>query len=69
MRASVLVEQATSLVGRLALALMELTIAGAVIAGAIFVGHELREWRDWYWAAYFPQLEGPVPSAPEATEP
>jgi len=67
MHALVVVEQATSFVGRLALLLMELTLAAAVIAGSIFVGHELREWREWYWALP-PAFEEPAP-VPAATEP
>ncbi len=68
MHALVVVEQATSFVGRLALLLMELTLAAAVIAGSIFVGHELREWRDWYWAAYLHPADVPLP-VPEVAEP
>jgi hypothetical protein len=63
----VAVEQATSFVGRLALLLMELTLAAAVIAGAVFVGHELREWREWYWA--LPPTFEASPLAPAVTEP
>ncbi|HEY6203304.1 MAG TPA: hypothetical protein VI056_09685 [Candidatus Limnocylindria bacterium] len=52
MRASVVVREATSFVGRLVTAFVELTLAAAVIVGAIVVGHDLREWRDWYPIAY-----------------
>ena len=46
---------------------VELTIAAAVILGAVFAGHELREWREWYWA--LPPTFGEAPSAPAVTEP
>jgi hypothetical protein len=39
-----------------------------VIVGAIFVGHDLHDWREWYPNAYHPWLERAQP-APEATEP
>jgi hypothetical protein len=48
------VAQSTSFAGRLVAAFVELTLAAAVIAGAIVVGHDLREWRDWYPTAYHP---------------
>ena len=54
MRASVVVLEATPFISRLVTAFVELTLAAAVIAGAIVVGHDLREWRDWYPTAYHP---------------
>ncbi|HEV8671640.1 MAG TPA: hypothetical protein VGS01_13010 [Candidatus Limnocylindria bacterium] len=57
MRMSVVVDQSTSFIGRLALAFVELTLATAVIVGAIVAGHNLREWRDWYATTYHPWLE------------
>jgi len=68
MRLSVAVERTTQLVEPLATLTVELTLAVAVILGAIFVGHELREWRDWYLAAYLHPAESTQP-APEGTEP
>lgn len=68
MRASVVVHEATPFVGRLVTAFVELTLAAAVIVGAIVVGHELREWRDWYPNAYHPWLDGQRPTT-EVTEP
>jgi hypothetical protein len=65
MRASV--EQAAPFVGRLATALVELTLAAAVIVGAIVVGHDLREWREWYWA--LPSAFESLQPALEVTEP
>jgi hypothetical protein len=62
-----MVERATSIVERMVMLSMELTVAAAVIAGAIFVGHELREWREWYWALP-PAFEAQLP-VPAATEP
>jgi hypothetical protein len=57
MRATVIVDQSTTFVGRLAIALVELTLATAVVVGAIVTGHNLREWRDWYADVYHPWLE------------
>jgi hypothetical protein len=54
MLASTVAQSATSFGGRLVVALVELTLAAAVIVGAIAVGHDLREWRDWYPTAYHP---------------
>jgi hypothetical protein len=68
MRATVVVEQATPFAGRLATAFIEVVLAAAVIVGAIVVGHDLREWRDWYKDAYHPWLAGPRPAS-EVTVP
>ena len=67
MRVSVAVDRATSIVERIVMLSMELTVAAAVIFCAIFVGHELREWREWYWALP-PAFESPT-AAPVVTEP
>ena len=71
MPSSAVAHSATSFSARLVTAFVELTLAGAVIAGAIVVGHDLREWRDWYPNAYHPWLERaqPAPEAIERTEP
>jgi hypothetical protein len=66
-RASVAVEHATALVGRLGMALTEVTVAAAIVIGAIVVGHDLREWRTWYHGR--PDYYEPPPAAPAATEP
>ena len=68
MRIWLAVEHTTRFVERVATLLMELTLAAAVILGGVFVGHELREWRDWYWAAYLHPADAPAPAA-EVTEP
>jgi len=68
MRVWVAVERTTRFVERVATLVVELSLAAAVIFGAIFVGHELREWRDWYWAAYLHPAGTPAPAA-EVTEP
>jgi heme/copper-type cytochrome/quinol oxidase subunit 3 len=60
MRVWVAVEQTTRFVERVATLMVELSLAAAVIFGAVFVGHELREWRDWYWAAYLHPAEAPA---------
>jgi hypothetical protein len=70
MRAAAAVEHSISFAGRLATALVELALATAVIVGAIIVGHDLREWRDWYPTAYHPWNPIAEPtSTPEVTEP
>jgi hypothetical protein len=65
MRASVVVQGATSFAGRLVIAFVELTLAAVVVVGAIVVGHDLREWRDWYPTAYHPWTD----VQQQATEP
>ena len=68
MRASIAVQQAVPFAGRLVIAFVELALAAAVIAGAIVVGHDLREWRDWYPTAYHPWTDTPQQTT-EVTEP
>jgi len=68
MRASVAVDHATAFVGRLAMALIELTLAAAVIVGAIVAGHNLAEWRDWYAGVYHPWLDSQR-TVPEVADP
>jgi len=68
MHSSLAVEQSTSFGGRLVTAFVELTLAAAVIVGAIVVGHDLREWRDWYPSAYHPWTDVQRPTT-EVTEP
>jgi hypothetical protein len=68
MRASAAAEDASTFIGRLATALVELTLAAAVLVGGIVVGHELREWRDWYPTAYHPWNPSAAPT-PEVSEP
>ncbi|HKY50368.1 MAG TPA: hypothetical protein VJP45_03845 [Candidatus Limnocylindria bacterium] len=63
-----LVRRSLSFIDRLVIAFAELTLATAVIIGAIVVGHELREWREWYPKAYHPWLETRAP-ATEVSEP
>lgn len=66
MRASIAVERTTAFLGRLGMALTELAVAGAIIVGAIVVGHDLREWRTWYHGR--PDYFEPPPAAPGATD-
>jgi hypothetical protein len=68
MRASIAVQQAVPFAGRLVIAFVELALAAAVIAGAIVVGHDLREWRDWYPTAYHPWTDTQQQTT-EVTEP
>jgi hypothetical protein len=67
MRAWAVIAKETSFVGGLLLAFTHVTLAAAVIVGAIAMGHELREWRIWYHGtADF--VERPT-AAPEVTRP
>jgi hypothetical protein len=68
MRTTALVQRSLSFVDRLVIAFVELTLAAAVIIGSIVVGHELREWREYYPTAYHPWLQTPTP-ATEVKEP
>jgi hypothetical protein len=68
MRNTAVVQRSLSFVDRLVIAFVELALAAAVIVGAIVVGHELREWREWYPQAHHPWLETPAP-ATEVKEP
>ena len=68
MFASAVAQSATSFGARLVVAFVELTLAAAVIVGAIVVGHDLREWRDWYPNAYHPWTDTGQKTT-EVTEP
>ena len=67
MRLRLIVDQASSLMVRVVMFLMEVTLSAAVILGGIYVGRELREWREWYWALP-PAFESPT-AAPAVAEP
>jgi len=68
MPASAVARSTTSFVNRLVIAFVELMLAAAVITGAVVVGHDLREWRDWYPTAYHPWTDVHR-QATEPTEP
>jgi hypothetical protein len=68
MRTAAFVRRSLSFIDRLVIAFVELTLATAVIVAAIVVGHELREWREYYPTAHHPWLETPAP-ATEVKEP
>ena len=53
--------QAWPFMGRLAIALAEIVLASAALVGSVILGHELREWRDWYWDESTPRLWAPTP--------
>ena len=53
-------------VGRLGLAFAEIVLATATLVGSIIVGHELKEWRDWYWDPGTARIWAPTPK-PTAT--
>jgi hypothetical protein len=38
----------TAFVGRLLQASVEIVLAAVVLSGSIVVGHDLKEWREWY---------------------
>jgi hypothetical protein len=64
---SVALEHTTVFANRLVMTLTELTVAAAILVGAIVVGHDLREWRTWYHGR--PDYYEPPPAAPAATQP
>jgi len=66
-RATIGFEHAASVGGRLATAVVELALATAVIVGASIVGHDLREWREWYPSAYhaWNPIAAPTPEVGE----
>ena len=68
MFASAVAQSATSFGGRLVIAFVELTLAAAVVVGAIAIGHNLRDWRDWYPNAYHPWTDTGQQTT-EVTEP
>ncbi|HZP95951.1 MAG TPA: hypothetical protein VFC31_06410 [Candidatus Limnocylindria bacterium] len=61
----------TRLVARVALAAVEVGVAAAILSGSIVIGHELREWRAWYWAPAMTHPWAPTstPSAFPLSEP
>jgi hypothetical protein len=62
MHVLVAAKETVPFLARLATAFVELTLAAGLIVGAIFVGHDLREWRDWYPSQYHPWLERAQPA-------
>ena len=56
---------------RLAVAFVELSIAAVVLSGSVILGHELREWREWYGDAgtVHPWAPTPKPSPVPAAAP
>jgi len=68
MRPSVAVDHAAAFSGRLATAFIELALAVAVIVGAIAVGHNRAQWRDWYPTVHHPWLDSQR-TVPEVAEP
>ena len=49
------------ILGRLSLALAEIVLAAATLAGSVIVGHELKEWRDWFWDPSTARIWAPTP--------
>jgi hypothetical protein len=70
MTIAIAARQAWPFLGRLGIAFAEIVLAAAAIVGSVILGHELREWRDWYWDPSTPRLWEPTPSpsAPAAFE-
>ena len=70
---TVVVRQVLPFTGRLSIALAEIVLASAALVGSVILGHELKEWRDWYWDPSTPRLWEPTPrptaSPIEAVEP
>ncbi len=47
--------------GRLATAFAEVSLAAAILSGSVIVGHELRDWRAWYWDPSTMRVWAPTP--------
>ena len=58
------VTRAAPIMERFGLAFANVTLAIALLVGAIIAGHELRGWREWYPQVHHPWLDGPLPVAP-----
>lgn len=54
------------LAGRLATAFAEILLAAVVVSGSVVVGHQLREWRAWYWDPATTHPWAPTPAPTEA---
>ena len=54
--------------GRLALAFVEMVFALTVLSGSIVLGHELKEWRDWYYDPGTTHPWAPTPKPPAVPE-
>ena len=52
--------------GRLLLAFIEIALATALLSGSVIVGHELRDWREWYAD---PSVTKPWAPTPRPAEP
>lgn len=53
--------------GRLALAFAEIVVAGVLVSGSVVLGHDLKEWRAWYWDPQTTHPWAPTPTPPGAT--
>ena len=53
------------LFGRFATAFVEVALAAVVVSGSVVAGHQLREWRAWYWD---PATTHPWAPTPRPTE-
>jgi hypothetical protein len=57
-------------IARLSVALAEMVLAAAVLVGSVIVGHELKDWRDWFWdqETTHPWAPTPKPTPAETVE-
>ena len=54
--------------GRLAVAFAEIVVACVLVSGSVVLGHDLSDWRAWYWDADTTHPWAPTPKA-TATDP
>jgi hypothetical protein len=54
----------TAFATRLAIAFVEIVLAVTVLSGSVVLGHDLKEWRAWY---YDPATEHPWAPTPRPT--
>lgn len=47
--------------GRLTVAFVEIVLAASMLVGSVILGHELKEWRDWFWDPGTTHIWAPTP--------
>jgi len=66
---AVVLHRALPFTGRLGIAFTEIVLAAAVLIGSVILGHDLKEWRDWFWDQETTHPWAPTPRpSPEAFE-
>jgi hypothetical protein len=54
-----------ALVGRGATTLLQVAVAAVILSASVVIGHDLREWRAWYWDPSTTHPWAPTPSPAE----